>query len=206
MKPTTVLLVDDHAIVRMGLASLMETVPDIKVVGAVADGPSAVREARRLNPDVVVMDLMMPKMDGAETTSALLADDPARKVLILTTFGTADGISHALEAGARGAVLKSIPFDDLVAAIRTVARGETYVAPDLQQILGDSKPVPALSPRQVEILKSVSLGMTNEAIAEQLGISVPMVRQHLNALFAKIGAQNRAEAVAIAMRKMLLKI
>ena len=206
MKPTTVLLVDDHAIVRMGLASLMETVPDIKVVGAVADGPSAVREARRLNPDVVVMDLMMPKMDGAETTSALLADDPSRKVLILTTFGTADGISHALESGARGAVLKSIPFDDLVAAIRTVARGETYVAPDLQQILGDSKPVPALSPRQVEILKSVSLGMTNEAIAEQLGISVPMVRQHLNALFAKIGAQNRAEAVAIAMRKMLLKI
>jgi len=206
MKPIKVLLVDDHAIVRMGLASLLETAPEIKVVGSLGDGASAVREAGRLDPDVIVMDLMMPKMDGCETTSALLAEDPSRKVLILTTFGTADGISHALEAGAKGAVLKSIPFDDLVTAIKTVARGETYIAPEIRQILRETAPIPELSPRQKEILQSVSHGMTNEAIAEQLGISVAMVRQHLNALFAKIGASNRAEAVAIAMRKMLLKI
>ena len=206
MKTIKVLLADDHAIVRMGLASLLETVPHISVVASVSDGESAIREAKRLDPDVVVMDLMMPKMDGAETTAALLAEDASRKVLILTTFSTAAGINHALEAGAKGAVLKSIPFDDLVTAIQAVAQGETYVAPDLQQILNDSKPLQALSSRQMEILKSVSRGMTNDAIAEQLGISVAMVRQHLNALFVKIGAQNRAEAVAIAMRKMLLKI
>jgi len=206
MKPIKVLLVDDHAIVRMGLASLLRTAPEIEVVGAAADGAAALRETARTNPDVILMDLQMPKMDGAETTAALLKENPDRKVLILTTFGTADGISHALASGAKGAVLKSIPFESLVKALCTVAGGGTYIDAELQQILGETKPIPALSPRQTEILKSVSHGMTNEAIAEQLGISVPMVRQHLNALFVKIGAQNRAEAVAIAMRKMLLKI
>jgi len=206
MKPIKVLLVDDHAIVRMGLASLLETSPEITVAGSVGDGTVALREAKRLNPDVIVMDLMMPKMDGAETTAAMLKENPDQKVLILTTFGMADGISHALAAGARGAVLKSIGFKDLVAAIRAIAGGKTYFSPEIQQILNETTPVPELSPRQQEILKSVSLGMTNEAIAEQLGISVAMVRQHLNALFEKIGASNRAEAVAIAMRKMLLKI
>ena len=148
----------------------------------------------------------MPGMNGLEVTNALLAADPSRKVLILTTFGEAEGIRRALAAGARGAVLKSIPFDDLVAAVRTVAGGGTHVSPEIRQIIEEEKPLSALSPRQMEVLKSVSHGLTNEAIAANLGISVPMVRQHLQALFAKIGAQNRAEAVAIALRRMLLKI
>ena len=206
MNKIKVLLVDDHAIVRAGLASLMGTTSEIEVVGQVSDGPAAICEAARLNPDVIVMDLQMPKMDGAETTAPLLREDKDRKVLILTSFGTAAGVGHALEQGAKGAVLKSTSFDKLVEAICKVAAGETYTDAELQQILKETKPVPMLSRRQTEILKSVSEGMTNEAIASQLHVSVPMVRQHLQALFAKIGASNRAEAVAIAMRRMLLKI
>ena len=206
MKKTKVLIVDDHAIVRMGLASLLGTEQSIEVVGSVGSGADAVTSARSLKPDVVLMDLMMPKMDGAEATAALISEDPECKVLIITTFSTANGIGAALAAGAKGAVLKSIGFEDLVDAILRVSRGETYVSSELEQILGDNKPVHALSPRQGEILGLVSRGMTNEAIAKRLGISIPMVRQHLDALFTKIGASNRAEAVAIAMRKMLLKI
>ena len=206
MKKTKVLIVDDHTIVRMGLASLLATSPLIEVVGSVGSGAEAVASAKKLKPDVVLTDLMMPKMDGTETTAAILADNPGCKVLIITTFSTANGIGTALKAGAKGAVLKSIGFEDLVDAVTRVQRGETYFSPELEQIIGEERPIPALSPRQAEILASVSQGKTNEAIAEQLGISVPMVRQHLNALFEKIGASNRAEAVAIAMRKMLLKI
>ena len=206
MKKTKVLIVDDHAIVRMGLASLFGTEQSIEVVGSVGSGADAVTSARSLKPDVVLMDLMMPKMDGAETTAALISENPDSKVLIITTFSTANGIGAALAAGAKGAVLKSIAFKDLVDAILRVSRGERYISPELEQILGDEKPIPGLSPRQGEILSLVSQGMTNDAIANRLGISIPMVRQHLDALFNKIGASNRAAAVAIALRKMLLKI
>lgn len=206
MKKTKVLIVDDHAIVRMGLASLFGTEQSIEVVGSVGSGADAVTSARSLKPDVVLMDLMMPKMDGAETTAALISENPDSKILIITTFSTANGIGAALAAGAKGAVLKSIAFKDLVDAILRVSRGERYISPELEQILGDEKPIPGLSPRQGEILSLVSQGMTNDAIANRLGISIPMVRQHLDALFNKIGASNRAAAVAIALRKMLLKI
>lgn len=206
MKKTSVLIVDDHAIVRMGLASLLGTAQSVEVVGTAGSGAEAIESVRKLSPDVVLMDLMMPKMDGAETTTALVPENPDCKVLIITTFSTANGIGAALSAGAKGAVLKSIAFEELVDAILRVSRGETYISPELEQILGDSKPVPALSPRQHEILESVSRGMTNEDISKQFGISIPMVRQHLQALFTKIGASNRAEAVAIALRKHLLKI
>ena len=192
MKKISILLVDDHAIVRMGLASLFATTDDLAVAGSVGDGPSALREADRLHPDVILLDFLMPGMNGLEVTNALLTADPSRKVLILTTFGEAEGIRRALAAG--------------VAAVRTVAGGGTHVSPEIRQIIEEEKPLSALSPRQREILQSVSHGLTNEAIAANLGISVPMVRQHLQALFAKIGAQNRAEAVAIALRRMLLKI
>lgn len=206
MKKTSVLIVDDHAIVRMGLASLLGTAQSVEVIGTAGSGAEAIESVRKLSPDVVLMDLMMPKMDGAETTTALVSENPDCKVLIITTFSTANGIGAALSAGAKGAVLKSIAFEELVDAILRVSRGETYISPELEQILGDSKPVPALSPRQHEILESVSRGMTNEDISKQFGISIPMVRQHLQALFTKIGASNRAEAVAIALRKHLLKI
>lgn len=207
MKDTTVLLVDDHAIFRMGLASLLGTAKGIKVVGDAGDGATAVEKALALRPDVVIMDLIMPGgMDGAEATKALVEKWPEAKVVILTTYETADGIAHALDAGARGAIVKKAELDDVLSAIRSVAAGDVFVSDEIRQVLKSSATCPPLSPRQTEIIELVSLGLTNDDIAYKLGISATSVRDYLKATFAKIGAANRAEAVAIAMRKHLLKI
>ena len=176
MKKIKVLIVDDHAILRMGLASLLNAKKDIEVVGDAEDGPTAIRRAARLKPDVVVMDLLMPNMDGVEATRRLLAERPDTQVLILTTFGTADGIAHALEAGALGAVMKNVDFSELVAAIRAVAAGERAVSPEIERILAAEPPIAALSPRQTEILQSIVRGLSNPDIAKQLGISLDMVK------------------------------
>ena len=207
MKDTTVLLVDDHAIFRMGLASLLGTAKGIKVVGDAGDGASAVEKALSLRPDVVIMDLIMPGgMDGAEATKTLIEEWPEAKVVILTTYETADGIGHALDAGARGAIVKKAELDDVLNAIRNVAEGEIFVSDEIKQVLKSSATCTPLSPRQTEIIELVSLGLTNEDIAYKLGISATSVRDYLKTTFAKIGAANRAEAVAIAFRKHLLKI
>ena len=199
------LLADDHAITRMGLKSVLDMCPDIAVVGEAEDGADAVRRTKALAPDVVVMDLMMPGMDGTEATRALAQEVPSARVLILTTFGTADGIAHALEAGAVGAVMKNIKPADLAAAIRDVHAGRRVLSPEIEQMLKDNPPVPELSARQVEILDSVVRGLTNEDIAAQFGISPRTVKDHLNVLFAKLGASTRTEAAAIALRRHLLK-
>ena len=206
MTPIRVLIVDDHAILRMGLASLLASKSEIEVVGDASDGPSGIRKALKLKPDVVIMDLMMPGMDGIEATKELLAKAPECKILILTTFGTSNGINNALEAGAMGAVMKNCDFSELADAIRAVASGKRYVAADVERILVADPPVAALSPRQTEILQSIVRGLSNPDIAKQLGISVDMVKEHVESLFQKIGAANRTEAVAIAFRKHLLKM
>ena len=200
-----VLLVDDHAVMRMGLAALLGTQRQIEIVGDTGDGASAVRKAQKLQPDVVIMDLMMPGMDGVETTRQLLERQPDAKVLILTTFGTADGIAHALAAGAKGAITKTADLKELLAAIRAVAAGERYVEEDIDRLIATDPPVADLSPRQQDILAAITRGLSNDDIARQLGISVPRVKEHAKAIFQKIGAANRAEAVAIALRKHLLK-
>ena len=206
MTPIRVLIVDDHAILRMGLASLLASKSEIEVVGDASDGPSGIRKALKLKPDVVIMDLMMPGMDGIEATKELLAKAPESKILILTTFGTSNGINNALEAGAMGAVMKNCDFSELADAIRAVASGKRYVAADVERILVAEPPVAALSPRQTEILQSIVRGLSNPDIAKQLGISVDMVKEHVESLFQKIGAANRTEAVAIALRRHLLKM
>ena len=206
MKKIRVMIADDHAILRMGLSSLLGRKGDFEIVGEAADGDEAVRKAQKLAPDVVIMDLMMPVTDGVEATRQIRERLPGTKVVILTTFGTADGIAHALSAGANGAVLKSTDFSDLVNAVRTVASGERYIAPDIRAILDSEPPVPDLTTRQTEILESIVDGLTNKEIAVRLGISLPMVKEHVKALFAKIGATNRSEAVATALRKHLLRM
>ena len=206
MNKTTVLIIDDHAILRMGLASLLNAKSGIEVVGDAANGKTGIQKALKLRPDVVIMDLMMPGMDGTETTRQLLARAPDSKVLILTTFGTSDGITHALEAGAKGAIMKNCDFSELVTAIRTVAKGEEYLSPEVKRIISQDPPIAPLSPRQAEILQSIVRGLSNPDIAKQLGISLDMVKEHTEALFQKLGVANRPEAVAIALRKHLLKI
>ena len=201
-----ILIVDDHAILRMGLASLLDSKSDVKVVGDAANGMAGIKKASKLKPDVVIMDLMMPKMDGCETTKRLVAQNPNAKVLILTTFGTSDGIAHALEAGAKGAIMKNCDFNELMTAIRTVAAGGEYVSPEILRIISRDPPVAPLSPRQREILSSIVRGLSNPDIAKQLDISLDMVKEHTEALFQKLGVANRSEAVAIALRKHLLKM
>ena len=206
MKPTTILLVDDHAVMRMGLVSLLETCRDVEVIGDTGDGESAIRKALKLRPDGVIMDLMMPEMDGVETTRRLLEKWPEANVLVLTTFATSDGISRALEAGAKGAILKNSDLKGLRAAIHDVAEGKRHCSAEVEQIMTDDPPIPELSLRQLEILNSIVRGLSNPDIARQLGISLPMVKEHLTSLFAKLGVANRTEAVALALRKQLLKI
>ena len=205
-KPLRVLIADDHLIVRMGLVTLLENSPGIAVVGEAEDGDEAVRKALKLRPDVVVMDLMMPGKDGTTATAEIKSAAPEVNVLILTTFAASDTIAKALAAGATGAILKSTPKAKLLEAIRNVANGKQAIADDIKDILAEDPPVPELTARQTEILKSVTLGLTNRDIAVQLGICPTVVKEHLCAIFAKLGAANRAEAIAIAMRKHLLKI
>lgn len=207
MKTTIrVLLADDHTIVRIGLATLLNAEKDIEVVGEAKNGDMAVKEALRLSPDVVIMDLMMPKKDGAEATAELHEKLPSAKVIILTTFGASDGIAHALESGAAGALMKTADDAVLVSTIRAVASGKTVVSADIKRLLATDPPVPKLTPRQIEVLQSMTRGLTNRDIAKQLGIRQDRVDEHVAAIFTKIGASNRAEAVAIALRKHLLKI
>lgn len=206
MKKTTLLIADDHAVVRMGLSALLGVQPDFAIVGQAKDGEQAVRETVRLNPDVVVMDLLMPKADGVEATRLLHVRAPRARVLVLTSYATSDGIAQALEAGAAGAVMKTAENAELVAAIRKVAAGERYVSPEIQRLMDTDPPVAPLTERQREVLHSLTRGLTNRDIASQLGISVRSVEEHVNNLLEKIGATNRAEAVGIALRKHLLKI
>lgn len=201
---TRILIADDHAIIRYGLASLISTQPDMEVVGQAKNGREAVDIACRTNPDIVIMDIEMPKMDGVEATEALRDKVPSAKVVVLTSFIASDKIAHALDSGASGAITKTANEQAILPTLRKIAAGERVISPDIRRQLAVDPPVPKLSPRQREILDSIVRGMTNKAIASQLGIRKDGVEKHIEALFSKIGAANRAEAVAIAMRKHLL--
>ena len=201
-----ILIADDHTIVRAGLTALLETETDLEVVGQAKNGIEAVKEAVRLLPDIVIMDLMMPKMDGVEATVELSQKAPAAKVILLTTFGTSDGIAHALKCGAKGAILKNADNAQLAGAIRKVAMGGEFVSKEIRQQLAIDPPTKALTPRQSDILSSMVRGLTDRDIARQLGIRQDGVNEHVSSILHKLGAANRTEAVAIALRKHLLKI
>ena len=206
MNKIRILIADDHAIVRMGLVTLLGAQDGFEVVGEASNGEQAVVRALKLRPDVVVMDLVMPKKDGVAATAELHEKLPSAKCLILTSFGTADEMHAALQAGATGILLKSSANSKLVASIRKVAAGKTVIADDVEQLLSEDQPVAELSPRQHEILESITRGLSNAQIALQLDISAESVKTHMSKLFAKLGAATRAEAAAIALRKHLLKI
>ena len=200
-----ILIADDHAIVRMGLASLLSTQVGFKVIGDAEDGEMAVQKAVELKPDVIIMDIMMPNMDGIAATAEIHKILPEAKIIILTTFGSSDGIASALNAGAIGALLKNAPNTELIAAIRTVVNGEKSISEEIQRLMEEDPPAKALTDRQKEILEGLTRGLTNKDIAKSLQIREDRVKEHVNTIFAKLGAANRTEAVAIAMRKQLLK-
>ena len=206
MSKIAILIADDHKIVRIGLKAVLDYERDFTVVGEAIDGEQAVSEAIRLQPDVVIMDLVMPKKDGVQATIEICKQLPNAKVMLLTTFGTSDGIAHALEAGAKGAMMKTADDTKIIAAICTIARGEQYISPDVQRQLSENPPIPQLSQRQTEMLLAIGRGETNKQIAVRMGIRLDSVEAIAKTLYAKLGAANRAEAVAIALRKHLLKI
>ena len=206
MKKISVLVADDHAVVRKGLTALLGTEGDIRVVGTAKNGIEAVTTALASRPDVVIMDLRMPEKNGVEATGEILSALPSTKVLILTSFGESEDVARALQAGAHGVITKSAEDEELVSVIRRIAGGEKYVSPEIQNLMNESPSLPRLSARQLEILGYLAKGLTNRDIADLLGIRKDTVEEHINLLLAKLDAANRTEAVAIALRKQLLKI
>lgn len=206
MNKIRIVIADDHSLMRIGLKSFLSSVPGMDVVGEAENGEQAVTTVLSTRPDVVVMDLMMPVVNGAEATRRILSNAPATKVIILTSYGNSADLLRAIEYGAVGAQTKEAPTQDLVAAIRDVAAGKTAIMPDIAQLVDDEPPPAELTEKQATILQSVQRGLSNRDIAKQLEISENSVKKHLKRIFTKIGAATRAEAAAIALRKHLLKI
>ena len=207
MKPKIrVLIADDHAILRTGLVALLDCEPDIEIVGEAADGAEAVRKAVELRPDVVVMDLLMPVLDGVGAIREIRRRQCASPILVLTTSTVSNDLASALSAGATGALPKSTANERIVAAIRDVAAGKTVVDREISKMIAQDPPVEELTDRQLEVLHSLTRGLSNTEIARQFGIAEITVKNHVSSILARLGAANRSEAVAIALRKQLLKI
>ena len=204
----TVLLVDDHPVVRDGLRGMLQAEPDLCVVGEAGSGDEAVTAARAHRPDVILMDLRMPGLDGAGATGRILAERPAAKVVVLTTYDTDADILRAVEAGACGYLLKDATRAELTAAIRAAARGDTVLAPSVagrlvRQVRKPSPPL--LSARELEVLSLVARGLTNADIGRSLHISEATVKTHLLRAFNKLDVGDRTAAVTTAMSLGLLE-
>ncbi len=205
-----VLVVDDQALVRGGFRLILESQPDLEVVGEASDGREAIVKARQLRPDVVLMDVRMPGMDGLEATRQLLAGQGGPRVLMLTTFDLDEYVYDALRAGASGFLLKDVRPEQLAEAVRVVAGGETLLAPAITQRLveqyvrrarpGSTRPdaLEALSEREVTVLRLMARGRSNSEIAAELFLSETTVKTHVTHLFSKLGLRDRAQAVVTA--------
>jgi DNA-binding NarL/FixJ family response regulator len=211
-----VLLAEDHKIVREGTRQLLEQVPDMDIVGEAADGLEAVRLAADLQPDVVVMDVRMPKLNGIEATRTITARFPAIRILILSAYDDDSYVFPLLEAGASGYLLKTASGAELAEAIRRVVSGETALSPRITAKLVDrlgkhgahraSEMPEALTEREMEVLRATAYGQPNKAIASKLAISPQTVQVHLRNIFSKLGVGNRSEAVAYAIRHGLITL
>jgi DNA-binding NarL/FixJ family response regulator len=212
---TSVLVADDQDLVRVGLCTLLSRREGIDVLGEAADGRAAVREARRLRPDVVLMDVRMPELDGIEATRELVAaGDAGPRVLMLTTFDLDEYVYEALRAGASGFLLKDTPPDRLVAAIHAVRDGEALLAPAITRRLveryagGASTPAPGLdelTAREREVLVLIARGLSNAELAERLVVSMPTVKTHVGRVLMKLGLRDRAQAVVAAYESGLVR-
>jgi len=205
-----VLVADDHPIVRGGIVNLLDTADDLEVVGEASDGEEAVRRVIELAPDLVLMDLRMPGLDGAAATARIVEAAPATKVLILTTYETDEHILGAIEAGASGYLLKAAPQDEILAGVRSVVAGETVLAPSIAAKLvsrvraGTASASPTLSPRELDVLRLVADGRSNPEIARTLFIGEATVKTHLLHVFEKLAVSDRTRAVTRAMELGLL--
>lgn len=201
MKPIRILVADDHPIVRSGISSILATQPDFEIVGEAANGNDAVEAAARLAPDLVLMDLRMPGLNGVGASTAILAARPSTRIVVLTTYASDGEVLRAIEAGAVGYLLKDVPHEELFRALRAVARGERYLAPVVTERLMARLQQPThltLTDREIDVLRAVSRGDGNKRIAAVLGIAEPTVKAHLVHIFEKLGVENRTAAARVA--------
>jgi NarL family two-component system response regulator LiaR len=207
--PIRVLIVDDHAMVRRGLAAFLKANPDLLLVGEGSNGGEAISLCERLQPDVVLMDLMMPGTSGAEATRVISARWPAVRVIALTSFGDKDLVREALAAGALSYLIKNVSAEDLAEAIRAACRGRSTLAAEAVQALVQPEAAEVafdagLTPREREVLALMVQGLTNPEIAERLVVSRSTAKAHVSNVLSKLGASNRAEAVALAVQQRLV--
>ncbi len=214
-KTIEIFLVDDHAIVREGLRAVISHEPDLSIVGEASDGEEAITLTRRLKPDVILMDLLMPKKGGIDAIREILEENPQQKILVLTSFAEVDRILPAIRSGALGYIIKNSSPNELMKAIRDVANGAVYMQPEIARQLfhglsinqePQKQPLDELSAREIEILKLVAAGMTNEEIGVRLSISSRTVGVHVTHILEKLGINNRTQAALFALRNGLVSL
>lgn len=208
--PIRILIAEDQRIVREGLVALLEDEREVEIVAEAANGQEAVELFARVQPDVVLMDLQMPLLDGPEATRRIRERSPDARILVLTTYATDEFIFKALRAGARGYMLKDVSADELLAAIQAVAQGRTLLAPAVAERLvagvSSDGAAEALTPRELEVLTLLGQGRSNGEIASSLSIAPRTVKVHVQNIMGKLGASNRTEAVSIAVRHQLISL
>ena len=201
-----ILVVEDHHVVRQGLVALIKTVEDMQVVGEACDGKQAVELFRQHQPDVTIMDLRLPHMTGVEAITAIRRDFPSARIIVLTTYDGDEDIYRALQAGARGYLLKDMSGDDLMDAIRTVHAGRSRIPPAVAQRLADRLGGPDLTGRELEVLKLIVSGKSNKEIGRDLFISEATVKTHINSLLSKLGVSDRTQAATTALQRGIVHL
>ncbi len=205
-QPARVLLADDHALLRTGVANIVNQEPGLTVVAEAGNGEEAVAAFQEYRPDVTVLDLRMPGMEGVETVRRIREIDPAARIIILTTYDADEDIALALKAGAKAYILKDITAEDLVSCIRAVLAGRTYLAPAAAAKLAERVARVQLTPRELVTLRLMADGRSNKEIAQQLQITERTVKTHVGHLFEKLSVSSRTEAVKVATRRGLVRL
>ena len=204
--PIRILSVDDHPLMRAGVASFLATEPGLSVVGEAANGEEALEKFRELRPDLVLMDLSMPVMDGLEATRAILNEFPDARIIVLTTFAGDEDIHRALDAGAMGYLLKDMLVADVLKVIRSVIAGRRGIPPAVAATLAQHTPRIALTPRETEVISLIATGLTNGEIAQRIGRTEETVKVYVKNILRKLDAQDRTEAVTNAVRRGFIRL